>query len=198
MFITPLACLRWSSRADSTLVAPVPFAGLESMAGAFGYHSKGLQMRDCGLFGRPRSHDPLLAIWLDGFNPIGAAEWNDPVGLHEVDIATIPSGAQRPPKVRPRGIRGCRLNKALPVNDAGSVAKNSCPPTTDHPTPSDRSETSRQADSRGNRPAAVGGRRIWQVLSDCWDADPVRSRGYIVDRMPDIRMTVHTRPHRVG
>jgi hypothetical protein len=49
-------------------------------------------MRDCGLFGRPRSHDPLLAIWLDGFNPIGAAEWNDPVGLHEVDIATILSG----------------------------------------------------------------------------------------------------------
>jgi hypothetical protein len=30
-----------------------------------------------------------MAIWLDGFNPIGAAEWNDPAGLHEVDIATI-------------------------------------------------------------------------------------------------------------
>ena len=65
---------------------------MESTAGAFGYLSKRLQMRDCGLFGRPRSHDPLLAIWLDGFNPIGAAEWNDPVGLHEVDIATIRSG----------------------------------------------------------------------------------------------------------
>ena len=93
--ITPLARPRWSWRMASTSAAPVLFAGLESTAGAFGYLSKRLQMRDCGLFGRPRSHDPLLAIWLDGFNPIGAAEWNDPVGLHEVDIATIRSGAQR-------------------------------------------------------------------------------------------------------
>jgi hypothetical protein len=29
-----------------------------------GYLPKRLQMRDSGLFGRPRSHDPLLAIWL--------------------------------------------------------------------------------------------------------------------------------------
>ena len=81
---------------------------MESTAGAFGYLSQRLQMRDCGLFGRPRSHDPLLAIWLDGFNPIGAAEWNDPVGLHEVDIATILSGAQRLLKVRPRWSCGVR------------------------------------------------------------------------------------------
>ena len=76
----------------STSASPVLFAGMENTDGAFGYLSKRLQMRDCGLFGRPCSHDPLLAIWLDGFDPIGAAEWNDPVGLHEVDIATIRFG----------------------------------------------------------------------------------------------------------
>jgi hypothetical protein len=47
-------------------------------------------MRDSGLFGWPRSHDPLQAIWLDGLNPIGAAEWNDPVGLHEVRYGDDP------------------------------------------------------------------------------------------------------------
>jgi hypothetical protein len=99
-YFTPLA--PWSWRAASTSAAPVLFAGMKVMAGAFGYLSQRLQMRDCGLFGWPRSHDPSLAIWLDGFNPIGAAEWSDPVGLHEVDIATIPSKAQRLPKVRPR------------------------------------------------------------------------------------------------
>jgi len=90
--IGPLARPRRSWRAASTSAAPVLFAGMESTAGAFGYLPKRLQMRDCGLFGRPHSHDPRLSIWLDGLNPIGAAEWNDPVGLHEVDIATIPSG----------------------------------------------------------------------------------------------------------
>ena len=59
--------------AASTSATPVPFAGLENTDGVLGYLSKRLQMRDCGLFCRPRSHDPLLAIWLDGFNPIGAA-----------------------------------------------------------------------------------------------------------------------------
>jgi hypothetical protein len=78
-----------------TSAAPVLFAGLESTADAF--------------FGRPRPQDPLLTFWLDSFNPIGVAERDNPVGLHEVDIAMIPSGAQRLPKVRPRGIRGCRL-----------------------------------------------------------------------------------------
>ena len=91
---------------------------MESTAGAFGYLSQRLQMRDCGLFGRPRSHDPLLAIWLDGFNPIGAAEWNDPVGLHEVDIATIRFGAQRLPKVRPRWSCGVRHDDP-PVIETG-------------------------------------------------------------------------------
>jgi hypothetical protein len=50
------------------------------MAG--GYLPKRLEMRDSGLFGRPRSHDPLLTIWMDGFDPIGVADGNDPVGLH--------------------------------------------------------------------------------------------------------------------
>ena len=74
---------RWSWRAASTSAAPVPFAGLNGTAGAFGYLPQCLEMRDSGLLGRPRSNDPFLAIWLDGFNPIGTAEWNDPVGLHE-------------------------------------------------------------------------------------------------------------------
>jgi hypothetical protein len=65
--------IRQSWRAASTSATPVLFAGMENTDRAFGYLSKRLQMRDCGLFGRPRSHDPLLAIWLDGFNPIGAA-----------------------------------------------------------------------------------------------------------------------------
>ena len=110
-----------------TSTAPVLFAGMESWAGAFHFLSKRLQMRDCGLFGRPRSHEPLLAIWLDAFNPIGASEWNDPVGLHEVDIATTPSEAQRLSEARAGGIRVGRLNTALPVNDAGSLGQDLMP-----------------------------------------------------------------------
>jgi len=65
--------------AASTSAAPIPFARMESNAEAFGYLPKRLEVRDCGLFGRPRPHDPLLAIGLDGLNPIGVAEWDNPL-----------------------------------------------------------------------------------------------------------------------
>jgi hypothetical protein len=85
-----------SWRVASTSAAPVPFAGLNGTAGAFGYLPKCLQMRDSGLFGLPRSHNPRLAIWLDRFHPIGAAEWNDPVSLHEARYGDDPPrGATR-------------------------------------------------------------------------------------------------------
>jgi hypothetical protein len=83
---------RWRLRSDQSGRPQHRRASPFRRAGAFGYLSQRLQMRDCGLFGRPRSHDPLLAIWLDGFNPIGATEWNDPVGFLEVDMQRAPPG----------------------------------------------------------------------------------------------------------
>jgi hypothetical protein len=44
--------LRFSRWAASTSAAPILFAGLESMAGAFGYLPKRLQVRDSRLFAR--------------------------------------------------------------------------------------------------------------------------------------------------
>ena len=71
---------------------------MENTDGAFGYLSQRLHMRDCGLFGRPRSHNPLLAIWLDGFDPIGAVEWNYTVGLHKVRYSNNPLRGATPTK----------------------------------------------------------------------------------------------------
>jgi hypothetical protein len=74
---------RWPWLAASISATPILFAGLASNAESFGHLLKRLEVRDSGLFGRPRSHDLRLAIWLDGFDPISVAEWNDPVGLQD-------------------------------------------------------------------------------------------------------------------
>jgi len=95
--------------AASTSAAPIPFARMESNAEAFGYLPKRLEVRDCGLFGRPRPHDPLLAIGLDRFDPIGVAKWNDPVGLHEARYGDDPIRGATPTNGQIEGIRRCRV-----------------------------------------------------------------------------------------
>jgi hypothetical protein len=114
---------RWSWRATSTSAAPVPFAGLESNANAFGYLPQCLEMRDSGLLGRPRSNDAFLAIWLDGFNPIGMAERNDPVVFMRRSVTgptrpmvsdrrdqAVPGGpGAQAPSLRPNRLIGRRL-----------------------------------------------------------------------------------------
>jgi hypothetical protein len=135
----------WSWRTASTSATPNLFAGLESTDGAFGYLSKRLQVRDCGLFGRPRSHDPHLAIWLDGFNPIGATEWNEPVGLHEVDIATSPSGAQRLPELE----RGGRAASTMTIRRSSRLRD-------DHRAQEDRRLHGIKTASEGRRPDGLG------------------------------------------
>jgi hypothetical protein len=77
------AVTKWSRPPAPISAAPILFARVESNAEALGDLLKRPEVRDCGLFGRPRSHDPRLAIWLDGFDPISVAEWNDPVGLQD-------------------------------------------------------------------------------------------------------------------